>query len=232
MSRTSTARSPARAPSPSRARAQPAGEVVPKAEQSRRTRDLIIETGMRCLATYGYAQTTMLLISKEAGISRGPLQYHFKDKNDLMAAIAEALPMQVTETVRQRLRSAVTIEARLTTVIDIALEEHTGRHHFVAMELLMAARNDPALAAAIGPHLQRGEAAIDDWWTDYLAMHGRSRADLLALRHVVVACLRGLALDHILQQDAQAHANALQFFRSMFLTVAQGASKAQRPEGG
>ena len=220
MSQTSTASKPSR----TAAAASAGREVISKAEQSRRTRDLIIETGLRCLADYGYAQTTMLLISKEAGISRGPLQYHFQDKNDLMAAIAEALPGRVSDSVRARLRKASTAEERLTTLLDIALEERAGRHHFVATELLIAARNDPELAAAIGPHFKRGEAAIDDWWNEYLSVLGRPPAELLALRYVVVACLRGLALDHVLQQNPEAHGQATQLFRKMIMEFA-------RPEG-
>ncbi len=195
--------------------------IVPKAEQARRTRALIVETGIRCLATHGFASTTMLLISREAGISRGPLHYHFADRNELMAAIAEALPRGVNEGLLARLMAATSIENRLTTLIDIALDEHLGPHHFAAMELLLAARNDPELSAAIKPHFLNSEIIIDDWWTDYFAMLRWPSARLIAFRHVVVACLRGLALDHLLQGDAKAHADALALFREMFLAFAR-----------
>ena len=196
-------------------------DVIPKAEQARRTRALIVETGIRCLADYGFARTTMLLISKEAGISRGPLHYHFVDRNALMAAIAEALPRGVNKSLLQRLAAPQTIEARLETVIDIALEEHLGTHHFAAMELLLAARNDPELSAAIQPHFLDSEIAIDSWWTDYFVMLKWPTERLVAFRHVTVACLRGLALDHLLQGDASAHGDALALFREMFLAIGQ-----------
>jgi AcrR family transcriptional regulator len=216
--RPSTDAVPARAPR----------DVVSKAEQSRRTRDLLIETGIRCLAEYGYAQTTMLLISQEAGVSRGPLHYHFRDKNDLMSAIAEALPGKAPAQLRERLAKVAAVEDRLVSLIDIALEEHTGPHHLVAIELLIAARNDPDLAEALGPHLDRGEQAIDLWWLNYLAALDRPPEELLALRHVAVACLRGLALNHVLHRDEAAHARALALFRRMFLEFATPASREQK----
>lgn len=200
--------------------ADPRREIVPKAEQSRRTRDLVITTGIRCLARYGYAQTTLLLIANEAGVSRGPLNYHFRDKNDLMAAIAEALPSQAPSDLRTRLARIEDVADRLDAVIEIALDEHTGDHHFAAIELLVAARNDRQLAAAIGPHFDQGEAVTDAWWLDYFKDLNRSREDLLALRHVAVACLRGLALDHILHQNQAAHERALAMFRSILLRTA------------
>lgn len=203
-------------------RAASVRNVVPKAEQARRTRALIVETGIACLARHGFAATTMLLIAREAGISRGPLHYHFADRNTLMAAIAEALPRGINADLMARLLAPTTIAARLETLVDVALEEHLGAHHFAAMELLLAARADPELAAAIRPHFLVSEIVIDGWWTDYFALLRWPAARLVAFRHVTVACLRGLALDHLLQGDADAHAEALALFREMFLAFARG----------
>lgn len=200
-------------------------QIIPKAEQARRTRALIIETGIRCLAEHGFANTTMLLISREAGISRGPLHYHFADRNALMAAIAEALPRGISRELIDRLMAAHTLDSRLETLIDFALEEHLGAHHFAAMELLLAARNDPGLSAAIQPHFLASEVEIDNWWSEYFALLRWPTARLTAFRHVTVACLRGLALDHILQGDAAAHDDALALFRDMFLTFARSETK-------
>ena len=194
----------------------PARGGLPKAEQTRRTRALIIATGIRCLAERGYANTTMLLISHEAGISRGPLHYHFADRNALMAAIAAALPTGISRTLLKRLSAATTLDDRLDTIIDIAVDEHLGQHHFAAMELLLAARNDIGLSTAIRPHFVASETVIDDWWSEYLVLSRWPRSRLVAFRHVIVACLRGLALDHLLQGDADAHEEALRLFREIF----------------
>lgn len=193
--------------------------IVPKAEQARRTRKLIVRTGIRCLASHGFANTTMLLIAREAGISRGPLHYHFADRNALMAAIAEALPRGISSALLDRLSQPQTVAERLETLIDVALEEHLGAHHFAAMELLLAARNDPELSAAIQPHFVESEAQIDAWWAEHLAMLRWPTERLVAFRYVLVACLRGLALDHLLQRDPATHAEALALFRDMFLAA-------------
>ena len=120
-----------------------------------------------------------------------------------------------------RLTAPTTIAARLETLVDVALEEHLGPHHFAAMELLLAARADPELSAAIRPHFLESEIAIDGWWTEYFALLRWPPSRLVAFRHVTVACLRGLALDHLLQGDADAHADALALFRDMFLGFAR-----------
>lgn len=194
--------------------------IVSKAEQSRRTRKLIIETGIMCIAKYGFTQTSMQLISKEANISRGPLHYHFKDKNDLMGAIAEALPQQASESTREKLDSARTLENRIEVLIDIALDQHLGDHHFVAIELLTAARQDPDLASAVIPHFSEGEKRIDEWWKAYGADLHWTDCQMRAFRTVFVAGLRGLALDYSVSIDKAHHLEATKTFRDMLLSFA------------
>lgn len=199
---------------------RPAAKPMTKAEQTEQTRALILQTGIKCLYKYGYARTSLNLIAKVAGISRGPLNYHFKDPNDLMAAIGAVLPRGVTQQTRNRLMAVSDLPERLTTVIDIALEQHRDIHHFVAMELLMAARNDEALAKVLLPHLLQSEVAVDDWWCDYLQLMHWPRERLLALRAVAVAAMRGLSVDYVLHRDDEAHARAVALMREMFLLVA------------
>lgn len=207
--------------------ATPIREPVTKAEQTRRTRALIIETGIRCLASLGYAQTSMHLIAKEAGISRGPLHYHFADKNDLMGAIADALPHGATADVVSMLKAATGPAERIATLLDIAVQQHLGIHHFAAIEILVAARQDPALAAAVAPHFMASESSMDQWFCDFMADAGWDSDELVAYRTVMVAALRGLALDHVLQADAAAHERALDMFRRIFLDSGPGHKAGQ-----
>lgn len=204
-------------PSP---RPSPVELSLPKAEQSRRTRMLIIETGIACLSKYGYAQTSMHLIAKEANLSRGPLHYHFADKNELMGAIAEHLPQKISETTLRRLQRAKTIEQKVTTMIEIGLEQHLGDHHLVAIDLLAAARRDPALSAAIMPHIIAGEHAVDEWWGAFGRDLGWSDLKMRAFRTVFVAALRGLALDYTSQTDEKHHRAATAMLKKMLLDFA------------
>jgi len=199
-----------------------ADEIVPKAEQSRRTRKLIIETGINCIARYGYAQASLQLISKEANISRGPLHYHFKDKNDLMGSIAKALPKKVSASTLARFAHAKTLRDRVEVLIDVALEQHLGDHHFVAIELLTAARHDPELAKSVLPHFFEGEKFIDLWWNDYGTELAWPEHKMRAFRTVFVASLRGLAIDYSVTLDEQHYRRAASLLKDMLLSYACG----------
>lgn len=163
--------------------------ALSKAEQTRRTRKLIIKTGIECIGRYGYVATSMNLISKKAGISRGPLHYHFSDKNDLMGAIAEALPRQGSSAALERLSRAGDLEERIDVLLDIAIEEHLENHHLVAIDLLAAARRDEALAKEVLPHFTQSEKEIDQWWLEFGAGLGWPNAQMRGFRTVLVAAL-------------------------------------------
>lgn len=199
---------------------------ITKAAQSLRTRTLIVNTAIKCLYKHGYSGTSMNLIAKQAGISRGPLNYYFENPNDLMAAVAETLPTNVTEATRKRLYTAITLEERLTTMIDIGLEQHKGIHHFVVLELLMAARNDKALAKVVLPHLMLSEDEIDEWWCEYFALMRWPKERLLAFRSLTVACLRGLSVDYVTHRNDEAHSQALDLMREMFLSFALNSKRS------
>lgn len=51
------------------------------------TRDRILKVARELFLTHGYHKTSMRMIAKEAGISTGPLYFHFEKKADVFAAI-------------------------------------------------------------------------------------------------------------------------------------------------
>ncbi len=53
-------------------------------EKARKSREVILDATMRCLARYGYAETSTTRITEEAGVSRGLLTHHFPSKERLM----------------------------------------------------------------------------------------------------------------------------------------------------
>ena len=50
--------------------------------------EFILETSFNCLATYGYSHTTLDLIAEKVGVSKGTLSYYFKNKEELIVAVA------------------------------------------------------------------------------------------------------------------------------------------------
>jgi AcrR family transcriptional regulator len=56
-------------------------------EDAEKTRQKVIEAALKLFSRNGYSQTTLAMIATEAGYSRGPIYWHFKNKDELFQAI-------------------------------------------------------------------------------------------------------------------------------------------------
>ncbi|UAW98063.1 TetR family transcriptional regulator [Halopseudomonas nanhaiensis] len=56
-------------------------------EDAEKTRLRIIEAALTLFSRNGYSNTTLAMIGTEAGFSRGPIYWHFKNKDDLYQAV-------------------------------------------------------------------------------------------------------------------------------------------------
>ncbi len=66
-----------------------------KAQQSEATRGDLLATARRLFAERGYASVSTEEIVREAGMTRGALYHHFKDKQDLFRAVAETVESEL-----------------------------------------------------------------------------------------------------------------------------------------
>lgn len=56
-------------------------------EDAEKTRQKVIEAALKLFSRHGYSQTTLAMIAEETGYSRGPIYWHFKNKDELFQAI-------------------------------------------------------------------------------------------------------------------------------------------------
>ncbi len=56
-------------------------------EEAEMTRRRVIEAALKLFSRNGYSQTTLAMIAAEAGYSRGPIYWHFSNKDELFEAV-------------------------------------------------------------------------------------------------------------------------------------------------
>lgn len=78
-------------------------DVVTKAEQSEATRGALVRAAERLFTERGYADTPTEAVVQAAGVTRGALYHHFRDKSALFQAVYEALEERVVEQVHARI---------------------------------------------------------------------------------------------------------------------------------
>ena len=78
-----------------------------KAEQTERTRAALIAAGRALFAERGFAATSTEELVRAAGVTRGALYHHFRDKRDLFQAVYEDVEKSLVGDVTQALGGAV-----------------------------------------------------------------------------------------------------------------------------
>ena len=112
----------------------------------------VLDAAAKIFRDYGYAGTTMRAIANEADLKAGSIYYHFKSKDDLIAAVLETGMHAVTERVegalaalpdtatgRERIEAA--IRAHLSTIIDVGNYTLATRRVFGQVPEAIRAKN-------------------------------------------------------------------------------------------
>lgn len=79
------------------------------------------ETAIDCFARYGYQGTSIDRIAREAGVTKGAIYYHYKDKNDLLSAAVADRVAEFEERVQTACADADP-EKALRSVVAVSIE--------------------------------------------------------------------------------------------------------------
>ena len=133
------------------AEAAPADPTGWQAQKSASTRLQIVEAALRCFVELGYARTTTTAIAEKAGLSRGAMLHQFPSKLDIVRAAVEHLHAKRLKAFRKSIDRLARDESRAGKALE-AYFEHVRHPMYVAfLELWVAARTDPELAAILAP---------------------------------------------------------------------------------
>ena len=92
------------------------------AEQSQRTRRALLDTARATFAAQGYAAASTEEIVRQAGVTRGALYYHFRDKAALFEAVFDEVRGEYLDALRTAIAAAEgDAWQRLMTGVDLFL---------------------------------------------------------------------------------------------------------------
>lgn len=105
------------------------------------------EIAIDCFARYGYQATSIDRIAREAGVTKGAIYYHYKDKNDLLSAAVADRVAEFEDRVQSTVKG-VGPEESLRRVVAVCIDHAVSndRPRF-AIKLMVEAidTNDPLL---------------------------------------------------------------------------------------
>ena len=102
-----------------------------RAQQSEATRAKLVRVGRDLFARRGYSGVSTEEIVRRAGVTRGALYHHFRDKRDLFAAVVEQIEQEVMQKVAETALAAgdpwEQQSAAIGAYLDVCLEPAVQR---------------------------------------------------------------------------------------------------------
>lgn len=193
---------------------------APRRTQEQRTaetRTALFAAAVRAISRLGYARASNAEIADEAGVSRGAITHHFSTR---AAFIAEVVRWVFDQEVLayQDLQREWGTGSRVSDWPEISWEVLSRPSGTAVLEIFVASRSDPELAALIKPV----QAAIEQHAaTAFLDRLGAKVHDTVAIRLVVWA-MRGMSLGRDFIDDPEAMRESVQLLSSMFERLAPG----------
>lgn len=169
---------------------------IPNPERSAATRLKLVEATVQCLHELGYHQTSTVIVTQRAKVSRGAMLHHFPSKADLMMATAEYIRQHRREAHRIHIERFKTAREKFLQLIDVLWEEFQTPTGIARIEMMLGSRNDPELGdrfATLNAELERRHK--DLVWDMAQRLNIRNRRKIDAFVQLYAAAVRGLAID-------------------------------------
>jgi len=193
----------------------------PNAERRATTRDKILAAAVRCLNDVGYAQTSTVRVAAEARVARGSLLHQFPTRIDLILAVAEHLTNRQGELIRAGLAELPEGRERYIGSIDATWRAFQAPESRALLEIIIATRHDPELAARLPDFGQEFQARVSRSAHRFAEASGLvdERGEAATERRLILVALRGLAIETMLsgeQADPDAVIARLRRMRAEF----------------
>lgn len=183
----------------------------------------MLDAALESLVERGYAATTTIETARRAGVSRGAQLHHFPTRAQLLAASVEHLLERRMTEFRARLAEVDPGADRLDAALDLLWSMFQGPVFVAWVELWIAARTDPDLAATI---LAVEERFTGDSRALFLEMFPPEAGGDPALydigRDFAFALMTGVALQRLVPRGQRPAIEYVEVLKRMFRLMLRG----------
>lgn len=189
------------------------------ARQENGRRDLT-DIAIDCFARYGYQATSIDRIAKAAGLTKGAIYYHFKDKEDLLFAAVKNRVSQFERRVSGEILPLRDARAALRQMTHVCLEHATRSNHrrFIITLMVEALDNNAHLSAQFRQMMRRFRAFLGSI-IEFGQERGTFRADVSAITAagVYAGAVMGAEIQYYQDPDAIDLEGTLRTFLDQYL---------------
>jgi AcrR family transcriptional regulator len=191
-------------------------------ERSLATRAALLDAAIDCLVERGYAATTTIETARRAGVSRGAQLHHFPTKADLLTSAVEHLFDRRRAEFLEAFAAIDPDADRLDAALDLLWSMFQGPAFVAWTELWVAARTDPALAAAVVAVERRFTSETRTMFADLFPEQTRADALLRDIgRDFAFAVMGGVALQRLFPHGERPASDYIDALKHVFRLVAR-----------
>jgi AcrR family transcriptional regulator len=193
------------------------GAATPKGQA---TRQIVLSTAIRLVATTGYSATTVQTVLDDAGVSRGSLLHHFPNRDLLMVAAAQETMTRMLAGIQEGLKRHADPLKGMSHYPTILWRVQNDMPARAYTEIQLASRWD----AGLGDGLRRAVAEMNDVivrnMEDLAAHTGLTDVPgLMREVYILISATQGMAINRDLMRDRALAAAALATLRDRFVTA-------------
>jgi AcrR family transcriptional regulator len=181
------------------------------------TRAALLEAALESLVERGYAATTTIETARRAGVSRGAQLHHFPTKAQLLTAAAEHLLERRLAEFRATFATVDPGADRLDAAIELSWSMFQGPAFVAWVELWIAARTDPELAATVAAMDRRFTVESRAMFLEmFPAEVGADPALFDIGRDFAFALMTGVALQRLVPRGQRPATDYLEVLKRIF----------------
>jgi AcrR family transcriptional regulator len=185
------------------------------AERRETTRRQLLDAAIGCLHERGFSGATLEIIAKRAGVSRGSVQFHFGNRDDLFLALIDEIRVRLSKIPMLEKRMAKSLDERLVRVCDHYWRILSSPDFTAAVQVHVGTLHDTKLYPQVSRVLKHAQSTLDRQWVQIFSDLRIPADRLIVARHVALSAMRGMAIKLI---DKRAN-NSIQKEIAMLLDM-------------
>jgi AcrR family transcriptional regulator len=186
-----------------------------QAERSETTRKQLLDAAIKLVRARGFGGLRTVEVADLAGVSRGALLHHFKNKHALVVAVLQYVnELSLTQSAR-RAQSARTVGDPIEGIIQDARDFYFGEYFFLELAIAMSDESSRSLKRETYQISRPTRLSVEAAWLDTLVSSGLPKqlaGDVLALTMSVV---RGFSVRTLIENDPEQFARLLKVWRDI-----------------
>jgi AcrR family transcriptional regulator len=186
-----------------------------KEAQGAATRERLLQAAVEVIRLNGFAATTTTMIVEHLGVTRGALNHHFADKDELVLAVGRFLLDERIARLGAGINPAAPLAEKLARYADSVLDLYLSGDMLVWIDILMTARRDRTSMSRMRAFFNDMDERGYDLWVRLFAQDCSDRATLIAARDVLFNFAAGMAINRIFVKQESYWRDMLLFIEQM-----------------